>query len=186
MPWLNLAGLPPKTYTCGWCGKVIATASGFQTQANLPNVQFVYICPFCDKPTIFEEKGQTPGVAPGVEVTHLPPDIETMYREARNCVAIASYTSAVLSCRKLLMHVAVAQGAPVGESFVEYVDHLATAGFVPPNGRGWVDHIRKKGNEANHEIRLMTQSDAEDLISFAEMLLKFIYEFPRRVPGAVP
>jgi hypothetical protein len=53
---------------------------------------------------------------------------------------------------------------------------------VPPNGRGWVDHIRTKGNEANHEIVLMSAEDALELISFSEMLLKFIYEFPSRVP----
>ena len=45
-----------------------------------------------------------------------------------------------------------------------------------------MDHIRKKGNEATHEIALMTAQDATELISFAEMLLKFVYEFPARVP----
>jgi hypothetical protein len=57
-------------------------------------------------------------------------------------------------------------------------------GYVPPDGKGWVDHIRKKGNEATHEIALMTAADAEELISFVEMLLKFVYEFPARVPAA--
>jgi len=54
--------------------------------------------------------------------------------------------------------------------------------IVPPGGHGWVDHIRKKGNEANHEIVLMSEDDAKDLISFAEMLMKFIYEFPAKIP----
>jgi hypothetical protein len=121
-----------------------------------------------------------------MEVAHLPNDVEQLYREARNAVAIGSYTAAVLGCRKLLMHIAVAQGAPAGKSFVEYVEHLADKGYVPPNGRGWVDHIRTKGNEANHEIRLMSKGDSEELVSFSEMLMKFIYEFPRRVPGAKP
>ena len=80
------------------------------------------------------------------------------------------------------MSIAVAQGADPNKPFVAYVEYLADKGYVPPNGRGWVDHIRKKGNEANHEIVVMTQPDAEDLISFSEMLLKFIYEFPSRVP----
>lgn len=84
------------------------------------------------------------------------------------------------------MNIAVAQGAKEGESFVSYVEYLANAGFVPPNGRGWVDHIRNKGNEANHEIKLMGQADAEELIAFAEMLLKFIYEFPSKVPVKTP
>jgi len=45
-----------------------------------------------------------------------------------------------------------------------------------------VDHIRKKGNEANHEIILMDKKDAENLITFIEMLLKVIYDFPARIP----
>jgi hypothetical protein len=97
-------------------------------------------------------------------------------------MAVASYTAAVLACRKLLMNVAVSQGAAAGDRFIAYVDHLASAGFVPPNARGWLDHIRRKSNEANHEISLMTKADAEDLVTFAEMLLKLIFEFPNRVP----
>ncbi len=80
------------------------------------------------------------------------------------------------------MNIAVTQGAEAGKSFISYVEYLANHGYVPPNGKGWVDHIRKKGNEATHEIALMQQSDAEELISFAEMLLKFIYEFPAKIP----
>lgn len=37
------------------------------------------------------------------------------------------------------------QGAPVGKSFIECVEHWANRGFVPPNGRAWVDYIRTKG-----------------------------------------
>lgn len=83
------------------------------------------------------------------------------------------------------MHVAVDQKAKPGMNFLDYVEYLASNGFVPPNGKGWVDHIRKKGNEANHEILLMSQEDAKDLVSFAEMLLKFVYEFPNRVPKPI-
>jgi len=34
------------------------------------------------------------------------------------------------------------------------------------------------------QLALMKREDAEELISFADMLLKFIYEFPARVPSA--
>ncbi len=80
------------------------------------------------------------------------------------------------------MNIAVEQGATAGGSFVSYVEYLASGGFIPPNGRQWVDHIRKKGNEATHEIALMSRGDAEELILFLEMLLKFIYEFPAKIP----
>jgi hypothetical protein len=80
------------------------------------------------------------------------------------------------------MNIAASQGAPAGESFLKYVTFLSDKGYVPPNGKHWVDHIRKKGNEANHEIALMTKEDATELVEFSEMLLKFIFEFPNRVP----
>jgi hypothetical protein len=76
------------------------------------------------------------------------------------------------------MNVAVHKGAKTGLTFIEYVEHLSATNYVPPDGKDWVDHIRKKGNEATHEIVLMTAGDAEDLVNFTEMLLKFVYEFP--------
>ena len=79
------------------------------------------------------------------------------------------------------MNIAVEQSAPSGHPFVEYVEFLAANGYVPPNGKLWVDHIRKKGNEATHEIALMNENDARELLIFVEMLLRFVYEFPKMV-----
>jgi hypothetical protein len=161
----------------------VASKEGYfaqdKSQGEKPHI---YICPNCSKPTYLHVGKQIPGVAPGEEVGHLPADVQALYKEARNAVAIGAPTAAVLACRKLLMNIAVSQGAQAGLTFVAYVEHLASSGYVPPNGRGWVDHIRKKGNEATHEIQLMTSADAEELIAFSEMLLKFIFEFPNRVP----
>jgi Domain of unknown function (DUF4145) len=99
---------------------------------------------------------------------------KTIATEARLCMTVNSFTSAVLTCRKLLMHIAVEKGAPTGQSFLEYVEYLAEKHYVPPDGKGWVDHIRTKGNEANHVIKIMSSDDAKDLIEFSEMLLKFV------------
>ena len=181
MEWQSIGNLQSVEFTCGHCGKVVAARAGYHSDAPHCSIR---ICPHCTKPTYFDfaSTAQIPGVAPGSEVGSLPEDVGLLYREARNCIAASSYTAAVLACRKLLMHLAVAQGAPEGESFLKYVDYLAAQGYVPPNGRAWVDHIRTKGNEANHEIKLMTKADAEELIVFAEMLLKFMFEFPGRIP----
>lgn len=181
MDWYNASGITADKYTCGYCGNVVASDKGYKTTDGKSRI---YVCPFCTEPTYLSDGRQVPGVAPGNDVKELPNDVDNLYREARNCVAASSYTAAVLTCRKLLMSIAVAQNAEAGKSFIAYVDYLADNGYVPPNGRGWVDHIRKKGNEANHEIVLMKKPDAEELILFAEMLLKFIYEFPSRVPSS--
>ena len=124
------------------------------------------ICPNVIVPTYFDEdRVQIPGVAPRSPAKHLPADVDTLYEEARRATAGNAPTTAVLAIRKLLMHIAVSQGDAPGKGFVDCVDFLAAKGFVPPGGKGWADHIRKRGNEANHEIRLMTITDAEDLIA---------------------
>ena len=183
MAWSNATNIGSKSFTCGFCGNLIASTLGYYKD----NTDFkVFICTHCDKPTFFIADYQLPGVSPGNSVGHLPVDVESLYQESRNCVAASCHTAAVLICRKLLMNIAVAQGAKVGETFIKYVEYLASAGFVPPNGKGWVDHIRKKANEANHEIVLMSKTDADELILFIEMLLKFIYEFPNKIPTPNP
>lgn len=170
-----------RSFTCGHCSHLIASNTGFQDQV-IPR-RVIHICPHCGKPTFFDGAIQVPGVAPGGDVEALPEGVAALYKEARNCVAANASTAAVLVARKLLAHIAVEQGAAENLKFIEYVDHLAAKGFVPPNGRVWVDHIRKKGNEATHEIVIMTAPDATELLTFLEMLLKFIYEFPAMIPS---
>jgi len=178
--WSNVAHeLSRRDYTCGHCGKAVASQKGYYT--NKQPQAFIYICP-CDRPTYFSETGaQVPGIVPGNDVENLPDLIGKLYREARASVSVRAHTSSVLTSRKLLMHIAVAKGAPSGATFVAYVDYLLNNGHVPAGSRDWVDHIRQKGNEANHEINAMTIDDATELIAFLEMLLKLIYEFPQRV-----
>lgn len=185
MAWNKWEDITARGYTCGYCDKVVASNKGFYHHSGILHGA-VYICPSCDKPTYFALDSQIPGAAPGNAVNALPGDIDALYNEARRCVAIGAHTSAVLTCRKLLMNIAVGLHAPLGKPFFEYVEYMANKGYVPPNGKIWVDHIRKKGNEATHEIVLMSKTDSADLISFTEMLLKFIYEFPSRVPPPSP
>ena len=179
MTWATPAQIGARKWKCGYCGFAVANDKGYYHST----LRRLFICPHCDQPSYFDEhKRQFPGPTPGNEVAHLPKELEALYREARNCSAVAAYTASVLACRKMLMNIAVEQGAKGGLPFIEYVAFLADNGFIPPNGKGWVDHVRKKGNEATHEIALMGQADAEELIAFIEMLLKFVYEFPSRVP----
>ena len=180
MTWHGLNNIGSRQFCCGYCGLNVASELGYFDNYS----RRISICTNCNYPTFFDHNSrQYPGVAPGNEVGHLPEELGKLYREARDCCSISAYTASVLASRKMLMNIAVEQGAQEGLRFIEYVEYLASNGFIPPNGRAWVDHIRQKGNEATHEIALMAPSDAEDLVTFTEMLLKFIYEFPNRVPG---
>jgi hypothetical protein len=174
--------LQSKSYICGYCGTPIASDRGWvgHKQFEQTRPAFILVCHKCSRPTFIDYDGhQTPGIAFGQTVNDISDSsVAVMYEEARKATSAGSFTAAVLCCRKLLMHIAVAKGATAGASFVTYVDYLANNNFVPPDAKGWVDHIRTRGNEANHEIITMKKEDAEELVSFVEMLLKIIYEFP--------
>jgi hypothetical protein len=185
--WHNLDPLPGKAWTCGHCGGTTGNDRGYHYHGGAEG-RFIYICPICNAPTYFDKDKQVPSAAYGNPVQHLPHNVGNLYTEARDCMAVNAFTAAVLACRKLLMNVAVSLGAKDNETFVIYVNFLADKGYVPPNAKPWVDHIRQKGNEATHEIPPSNRADAEDLLTFTEMLLKLVFEFPKRLPGhgAVP
>lgn len=182
MQWQGFGSVPAQEYTCGFCGVSVAPALGWFAikPATAQRIGSIYICHHCQAPTFIDPGGrQFPGSPCGDEVSDISDkNIADLYEEARRATAASAYTAAVLCCRKVLMHVAVERGAEAGKPFVTYVEHLADAGYIPPGAKGWVDHIRKKSNEANHEIVVMSNADAEELLSFTGMLLKVIYEFP--------
>jgi hypothetical protein len=122
-----------------------------------------------------------PGPTFGRDITDVEKaKVKILYNEARTCFQNRCYTACVLCCRKLLMSIVVDKGAFEGNPFIQYVEYLSNQGFAPPESEEWLDHIRTKGNEANHEIRNIEEDDAEDLLTFLEMTLTFLYEFPAK------
>ena len=178
--WRGSETLNSKKYKCGHCGEPIASQLGYVAIYNNTVMAYLYICHHCSLPTLFEEDGhQTPGVSFGEAINHIPDkNVEKLFNEARSCFKINAYTSCVMCCRKLLMNISVSEGQGEGKTFAEYVDYLNSNGFIPPKGKAWVDKIRKIGNEANHKIEFKSNEDAQLILTFTTMLLKFIYEMP--------
>jgi hypothetical protein len=98
-------------------------------------------------------------------------------------MSVSAYTVAALLCRKILMHVGVAEGAKENQNFAHYVNYLEQNHYLPPRGKVWVDHIRDQGNEANHEIMMVSRNDAEILMTLTIGLLSHLYELPHAVPA---
>ena len=186
--WHSIDRHANKAFSCGHCGQSVISNTAYWAHADHPGggAWYSYVCHYCMRPTFFAPGEQIPGPRPGAEVLHVPADVKALYDEARDCCKVNAYTSSVMASRKLLMHLAVSKGDKPGKSFVDYVTYLESKAYAPPDSHDWVDHIRSKGNEANHEVRLMKQEDAEALISFLEMLLKFMFEFQGRIKTPVP
>jgi len=182
--WINIGTATARDFTCGYCGKDIASEKEYSAKIHTGHIGVhIFICPRCKKPTFFDENAkQIPGMVHGNQVNDIPDtSVKQLYEEARNCMSTNSFTAVVFCCRKLLMNVAVSKGAQPGKQFIEYVEYLSENNYIPRDAKEWVDHIRTKGNEANHEIAIMKEEDAKDLLSFSEMLLKVIYEFPANI-----
>ena len=182
--WGQLLILPAKDYKCGYCGREVASNEGY-LKANKFGYgnETIYICPKCEQPSFFSFNiGQEPGPIYGDEIADITDkNICAMYEEARKCMTINAYTSAVMCCRKILMQIAILNGAKPGLRFVEYVEFILENHISPKGSEDWVKEIRNVGNEANHEIHLMKKEDAEDLIDFVSSLLRNVFEYPARV-----
>ncbi len=181
--WSGSQNITSKKYTCSFCQALVASDKGQNAISRRTNQAFasVYYCSNCLEPTYFNERNvQHPSPPIGNPVNHLPPnDIAPLYDEICKTASAGCYTAAVLACRKLLMHIAVEKEAKDGLNFKKYIDYLDANGYIPPGCKDAANHIREKGNEANHEIVFMEKKDIELLLKFSEMLLKFIYEFPK-------
>ena len=180
--WKQEQSINSRSFICSFCGESVGSDKGWIATPPNSNTYMasIHICHKCGKPTFIDENGQQwPAAVFGEAVQHIPDKtIELLYDEARRASGAGSYTAAVLCCRKLLMHIAVSKGASPDLTFLKQVEFLAENHYIPPDAKDWVDHIRTTGNEANHEIVIMKREDAEDLLEFMEMLLKFIYQFP--------
>lgn len=186
--WQSLAQTSGEQYQCSYCGNRVGPSNKFLGTgggAGLPakNVS-IFICPVCNQPTFFDYfKKQIPGIRLGADLQQVPTDgLKQLYDEARDCSAASAFTACVMACRKILMNLAVREGAKEGLGFVEYVDYLNDNGYVPKKGKDWVDRIRKMGNEANHAIASKNQSDASDILHLVEMLLRFNFELSAPTP----
>ena len=181
LEWNNPTTITSASFKCAFCANTVASNLGYRATSKVINKSArIYICPHCNNPSYFNDyNNQYPSPIIGEAVANITDEeVETLYEEARSAASCNAFTAAILCCRKLIMNIAVSKGAAVDLKFIEYVEYLSNKGYIPPDGKGWVDQIRIKGNEATHEIKIISKEEAAQLIRFCEMLLRFVYEFP--------
>jgi Domain of unknown function (DUF4145) len=183
--WSNAQPIPGATFECPHCGTT-ATPLGVavsnqvldRTNRAQRSQTQIFACPACTYPTIFigAEQRYILGQNLGKPVRNLPENLVMLYKEATNAASVGAYTACAMVARKILMNLAVLEGATENKTFKNYVDYLSENGFVPKKGQPWVDKIRTKGNEATHEIELISAEEAKDVMYLTENLLRFNFE----------
>lgn len=139
-------------------------------------------CVTCLKGFVRNEQTISPSARPLRTPDKLPDGDLAVWEEVRICLGSGAYMAAVMLCRKLLLHIAVAAGLPEenekgrGPGFAECVTHLATAGVITQQMLEWVEPIKDIGNEATHKIVVVTKEQAEQVATFTLQLLVLAYE----------
>src|SRR5438552_2763902 len=95
-------------WKCGYCGHDVGSDRGYQLPAPGSGVAgatfYIRLCGNCNAPTLFIPDGSyAPSALPGTPVDHLPPEIDSLFHEARASAAAGAHTASVLVCRKILM-----------------------------------------------------------------------------------
>lgn len=178
--WENLSKIGPKSFICWNCGNKISSEKAYNTYNKARNrySSWIYICPHCKAPIILDDKQkQILLPLPGKQIKKLPKNIGVVYSEIRKCMQVGCFNGAIMLMRKLIMHIAVEEGASEGKKFIEYIDYLCDNNVVPPKSRNKADSVRTLGNDANHKIEDRTQEEAQNCFEFIELLLKVNYEF---------
>jgi hypothetical protein len=175
----------PKEWICWSCGCATGGQWGYcyggtnyGSGVTDPD-SLICICPRCGAPVFFDDAKSDeyqPKALPGIYMDKLPDDMSSLYTEMRSCISAGAYTSAILTARKLLMHIAVDLGAKPTSNFADCAKYICENGYPGKRGAQWVDDIRRKGNEANHEIRIMGENDALQLLAFLELILNGNYQ----------
>ncbi|MEU0545673.1 DUF4145 domain-containing protein [Nocardia sp. NPDC005978] len=176
---------------CSYCGGTQALVVGYVMDSLMPMTTW-YRCVNCLRGSVVNDGTQSPGIKPLSTPARMPETDTAVWEEARACLAVGAYTAAVMICRKLLMHVAVAHDLPAknekgrAPTFVAALDHLQEEGIVTRPMRKWIDRVKEVGNEANHELTPTTKEQAMDIASFTHQLLRLAYEIPAMIEDTEP
>ncbi|MCV7091639.1 DUF4145 domain-containing protein [Mycobacterium interjectum] len=149
-------------------------------------------CVSCYRGHVDNDGTTSPGVRPFDIPDVLTGDDLAAWTEALGCLSVGANTAAVMMCRKLLFHIAVAHKLPPKDgsghapTFAKALKHLEDEGVITKLMRPWVDKIKDVGNEANHEIPSTTSEQAMDVAEFTRQLIRLAYELPAMVAEHAP
>lgn len=178
--WFGTTQIQSQNYECGHCGNQIATNVGYHMGNRAET--YIAICHFCNRPTFIDGGYRRyPASAPGRPVSGVGAELADLFDEARNAASAGAYTAAVMVCRKMLMNIAVEEGADKDRDYKTYVDYLGSKRLFSPKMGEFVNSIRDLGNEANHQIAPKPEKDALLAIEFVGGLIRYNYELPGKL-----
>lgn len=122
-----------------------------------------------------------PQAAPLKLPPHTPTPLDRYYQQASDGLRRGDYDASGAMSRKV---VDVSTKMLLGDEAKKYnniqgcIDAVATKGIITRDLKEWAHQIRLGGNEAAHAEAPYEKEEAEDLLSFTELYLTYVYTLP--------
>lgn len=179
LSWQNAQNIGSKSFVCWNCSNLVASHTGYNTTTLNGSYAKIYICPHCKAPHIVDFYGaEYPYIIQGKEIKNLPENIKNIFNEARTCFGAGAYTATVMLLRKIMMNLAVEEGASSDSNmgFSAYVKYLCDNGVVHKKQHQQAEKIKQLGNDANHKIEERSKEDATLILGLISLILVNNYE----------
>ena len=95
-----------------------------------------------------------------------------------------NFDAAGMMFRKALDTALTAKFPNIKGRLVDRIDEAAKQGAMTKNMADWAHQIRRLGNEAAHEEEPFSRQDAEELRSFTDLLLRYLFTLPGMLQAA--
>jgi Domain of unknown function (DUF4145) len=111
-----------------------------------------------------------------------PPQIESLFVQAVNCIRQGSWDAAGMTFRKVVdVSTKLLDPSLSVQNLAKRIDELESRGKLTSDIRDWAHEVRLDGNEAAHEDEPFSREQAESLNVFVEAYLRYIYTLPSLV-----
>lgn len=114
----------------------------------------------------------------------VPVVVAQPYREAHQAYRVKIYNACAAMCRKTLEAVCGHYGESKGV-LSRRLDRLLQRGVIDRAMFDWTQELRLSGNKGAHaDPENVTETEAKDLLEFAQALLLYAFELPERLQRA--
>ena len=112
---------------------------------------------------------------------YLPGNIQSFFVQAAHTLSAGNLDASAMMSRKTL-EVAVKKLHPEGKgNLYTRIEELHGLGIITSELKSWAHAIRDDGNDAAHEEQPVTPEFADELLSFTELFLMYVFTMPGMV-----
>jgi HEPN domain-containing protein len=117
---------------------------------------------------------------------YLPSNINNFFSQAISALRSDNYDSSAMMSRKVLeVSVKTIHPESSGSLYLR-IESLEREGLITNDLKEWAHIIREDGNESAHEEQPVTREFAEEILSFTELFLLYVFTMPGMVKERMP